>query len=154
MESSWSEKQPASLEERRRTARAAVRPGAQAEAWSLALRQDWRSLVLVPADSGSSAMEAARALAQTGHLDLIAAKAIDSLASQRVAREIAKYAKRGRVVVAIDPVVSNPAGVQLAHQVDAILLCITMGRTDLASARRTIQMIGRQHLIGCVTLSP
>jgi len=110
--------------------------------------------VLVPADPGSSAMEAARALAQAGRLDLIAAKAIDSLAAQRVAHEFASYAKRGRVVVAIDPVVSNPAGVELTHAVDAVMLCITMGRTDLASARKTIRLIGRQYFIGCVTLSP
>jgi len=55
----------------------------------------------------------------------------------------------GKVIVAIQPVVSEPMGLAVTQAADLVVLCMTRGRTRLASARRTIELIGRDRIAGC-----
>jgi hypothetical protein len=59
------------------------------------------------------------------------------------------FTATAQVVVAVQPVVDQPLGIAVAHAADAVVLCVEMGRTRLASARRTIELIGRDRIIGC-----
>jgi hypothetical protein len=54
------------------------------------------------------------------------------------------------VIVALESVMVHPLGVAVASAADAALLCITLGETPVASARRTIELVGRDRFIGCV----
>jgi hypothetical protein len=117
------------------------------------LRQEWSALIIVPADSAGSALPLARTLAEIGGIDLISAVGVTPDSAARVTQEMLAY-HRGRVVVALEAVVSNPAGLPIALAADVALLCVTLGRTEIAAARRTIEMIGRERFIGCVTFSP
>ncbi len=54
----------------------------------------------------------------------------------------------GAVVVAIQPVVVEPLGVAIAQAASAVVLCVEVGRTRLASARRTIELIGADRIVG------
>jgi hypothetical protein len=56
------------------------------------------------------------------------------------------------VIVSLEPVVSNPLGIAVALAADAALLCITLGETLLASAKRTVDLIGPERFIGSVVL--
>jgi hypothetical protein len=49
-------------------------------------------------------------------------------------------------------VVENPLGIAIAFAADAVLVTIELGVTDLASARKTIEMVGRERLLGCVVI--
>jgi hypothetical protein len=57
-------------------------------------------------------------------------------------------------IVAIEPVVTNPLALPLALAADAVLLCLELGVTDMEAARHTIDLVGRDRLVGSVLLSP
>ena len=57
-----------------------------------------------------------------------------------------------RVLVVIDSVLSHPSGVPVALAADAALLCVEMGKTSLTAARETLQIVGAQRFLGCITL--
>lgn len=56
----------------------------------------------------------------------------------------------GKVIVAIQPVVVEPLGLAVTQAADTVVLCIEMGRTHLKSARRTIELVGRERIAGCL----
>jgi hypothetical protein len=60
--------------------------------------------------------------------------------------------KSGAVVVAIQPVVVEPLGVAIAQAASAVVLCVALGRTRLASARRTVELIGAERIAGAYVL--
>jgi|SRR6266850_4906151 len=61
--------------------------------------------------------------------------------------------RSGQVIVAIEPVIARPLGIAVARAADVALLCIEMGRTRIASARRTMELVGRERFVGCVMLT-
>ena len=134
------------------------------ELWFATLRAEWTSLAVVPAHAGGSAYELARALAEAGSLHrgtpvrLVKADANDLPQTARFVDSLSHKsgggsAKRGgEVIVAVDPVVDNPLGIAIALAADAVLVTIELGVTDLASARRTVEMVGRERLLGCVVV--
>lgn len=137
------------------------------ELWYTTLRWEWSSLVLVPAHASGSAVWIAKALAevglsQRGRVAKITAQGamlattselVGDLATQSPIRSMKSSSERwrtGSTIIAIEPVVLNPDGIPVALSADAALLCVELGKTDIASARRTVQLIGREHFIGCV----
>ena len=56
----------------------------------------------------------------------------------------------GRAIIAIQPVVDDPLGVAVAQAADAVVLCVEVGRTRMPNARRTIELIGAERVIGVV----
>jgi hypothetical protein len=60
----------------------------------------------------------------------------------------------GRLIVSLDSVATNPAAMAVARATDAVLLCVYLGRTELAAAKHLIKMIGPERIIGCVTVKP
>jgi hypothetical protein len=60
---------------------------------------------------------------------------------------------RRRIVISIESVLSNPLGIGIAQAADAVVLCVRKGRTKIAAARRTIELIGRERFVGSVVLS-
>lgn len=66
------------------------------------------------------------------------------------ASEALVLAPASQVVIAIPPVVDDPLGIAVARHADLVLLAIDLGRTQLEAARRTIQLIGRERIVGCV----
>jgi hypothetical protein len=57
-------------------------------------------------------------------------------------------------IVAIEPVVTNPLALPLALAADAVLICLELGVTELSAAQHTIDLVGRERLVGSVLLSP
>ena len=56
---------------------------------------------------------------------------------------------RTRLVISIPAVVSEPLGVAVAQYADGVVLTVQMGSTRLEEARRTIELIGRDRILGC-----
>lgn len=66
--------------------------------------------------------------------------------------ETLAVAPAARLVITIPPVVSEPLGLAAAHAADATILVVEVGRTRLADARRTVELIGRERIAGCFVL--
>ena len=146
------------------TAPAAAAPDAPSaemqRLWFGTLKKDWSSLVVLPAHPGGAAISVGRALAQVGalHKDvpikLISGEGADLQNATRLIIDMTTHvASGGLVIVVLDSLVSNPAGIHVALAADAALMCIQLGETDFDSAERTIDLIGGpSRLVGSVTV--
>lgn len=54
----------------------------------------------------------------------------------------------GRVIIAVQPVVCEPLAVAIAHAADAAVLCVRMGDSRMRAARRTVELIGADRVLG------
>jgi len=70
--------------------------------------------------------------------------------AEAAARPNESRSESSKVIVAIQPVVSEPLGLAITQAADAVVLCLRAGRTSQASVRRTIELIGRHRIAGCV----
>jgi hypothetical protein len=129
--------------------------------WTLLNQRPWSSLVVVPAHAGGSGRQTAEAILEVGTahrsspIHLLDAEGLPLGAASAVVREMMAYVQQGdRVVVTLDSVIANPVGLEVALAAQRALLCVSLGTTDFASARRTIDMIGKERFAGSVTLSP
>jgi hypothetical protein len=134
------------------------------ELWFATLRGEWASLAVIPAHAGGSAYEIARALAEAGSrhrgtpVRLVKADVNDLAQTAQFVDSLSRKSggsstkRGGEIIIAVDPVVENPLGIAIAFAADAVLVTIELGVTDLASARKTIEMVGRERLLGCVVI--
>jgi hypothetical protein len=90
----------------------------------------------------------------TGQAPLDYASAVQVVASAASTRGAGLRPPAGKVIVAIQPVVAEPLGLAVTQAADVIVLCIEVGRTRLASARRTIELVGRERIAGCFLTAP
>jgi hypothetical protein len=149
------------------------------ELWFATRRREWRTLVVMPASAGTSALGIAKSLGEVGGfirmspvqvinaegLDLgkIAALVMDISAAATSAAwtmnspntrsgGVDPGARLDATIVALDPVVANPLVLPVALAADAVLLCVELGTTELEAARRTLELVGRDRVIGSVVI--
>lgn len=179
----------------------AVRPGDDQrreiyELWFTLARRQWRSLVLVPTDTGMSVAEFATALAEVGSrlrdspVTAVVAEDMSYESARNLSNVhglIAESANRwllgsieaeakvtlavkeaddagpsvpgprpmspfGQVVIAIRSVLEQPLGVAVAQAADAVVLCVALGGSRMKSARRTLQLVGPERVVGTLLL--
>lgn len=134
--------------------------------WLATLQRSWRSLALIPLHPGGSVRRLATSLADLasryrGHpVDLVVcsgltlesvAKMVDSI--QRHHQERAARPNGGQqVIVALEPLVDNPFGLPVVLTADMAILVAELGVTDVRSAERTVEMIGREKILGVVAM--
>lgn len=132
--------------------------------WFTLSRIAWRSLVIVPVDPEGSAVGVAIALTavgrrlrpglltfllMTGPIDYSSAgKFVSAVASKT--DEPSKSPEPPRVIVSAPSVLVDPLALAVVGAADAVALCMVKGRTHLSAAARTIQLIGRDRLVGCI----
>ncbi len=68
------------------------------------------------------------------------------------AHEALAPARDGRLVIAIPPVVDDPLGIGVARRADVVIVVVEMGRTSAGDVRRTLELIGRDRIAGCVVV--
>ncbi len=127
--------------------------------WFAALRREWSSLVVVPAHEGGSAIRVAEALVQTGAIHgsrpvrLIDARTVLVKDAARLVVEMTSCVAAGELaIVVVDSVIGSETGIPLLLAADVALLCVTLGESDFASARRTIEIVGAERFLGSVVL--
>jgi hypothetical protein len=113
----------------------------------------------VPVERGTSATRLGAALAEVAvrhlgpRLVLRRAEGDGVAEAARLATELRAVVSRGDVaLVTLDPVVDNPAGLGVANVVDAVLLAVHLGTTTRATLRRTLELVGRERIVGTVAL--
>ncbi len=129
--------------------------------WLTIAQRTWSSLLLIPTHSGASIFDFAVRLTEVGRkstttrLVLADARGVTLESVLRVKEGIATHTGQGaRILVLVDPVVENPASLEIARATDAALLCVTYGESDLDSARRTLDVCGRECFLGSVAVHP
>jgi hypothetical protein len=125
--------------------------------WLATQRRAWRSLAVVSASAGLPTIDSANMLAKmawrysgepTSVFDL---RDVSLRLVEHQLREIAVQVAAGdRVFVALRSVTENPAAVPIARAADALILCVALGKTDMKSAHRTIDAIGRDRFLGTI----
>jgi hypothetical protein len=130
--------------------------------WTLLTqREKWSSLVVVPAQPGASGLEAGRAIVTVGNqyrekpIRLIDAEGLPPGAAARLVRDIRAHVEQGGMIVTcIDSIITNPVGLEVALSAERALLCVPLGSTQFASAKQTLELIGKARFLGSVTLQP
>jgi hypothetical protein len=135
--------------------------------WFSTLRWDWSSLALVPAGSNGSVVRIAKALAQIGNRHggrpVTRSEGTSLSTSGELAEDISGQFTvntpsigserwKQRTIIALDPVVTDPAGIPVALAADAALLFVELGKTNIAEAQKTVRLIGRDHFRGCILI--
>jgi hypothetical protein len=140
------------------------------ELWFTLARRNWRSLVLVPGDEGESVAAIAASLVNVGRrlrrgpvTFFIIADPIDYESAARIMAALqAKQhgaselvtTSTGQVIATIQPVIAEPLGLAITEAADLAIVCAEVGRTRLAAAHRTIDLIGRERIAGCLVVHP
>lgn len=128
--------------------------------WFSLARRRWSALVFVPVHADCPVFPLISVLLHIGQqsapkerLHVVDARRSSLSVVSGLSQTITTRVKNGeRVMIAIDPVLENPAGMALLRQADAAVLCVTLDEVDLASARRTLGLCGKDHFVGAVAL--
>jgi hypothetical protein len=127
--------------------------------WLTTQRRPWRSLAVIPVGGHVTTPRVARALAGVGssHLGsrirLTDATAITIAGLGACLRGLSDPRESpGRVIVALAPVLEDPASLAVAQAVDAAILCLTLGESSISASERTIEEVGRARFVGSLIL--
>ncbi len=126
--------------------------------WSSVSRREWSSLVLVPVSPNCSAKAIAAGMLEIGQLfrprpKLFEGEGVQLPDGPKVAEAMKEYAAGGGTAIAsVDPVVSSLAGIPVVLAADVAVLVVPLGEADLGSARSTIEIVGRERILGCVAM--
>jgi hypothetical protein len=121
--------------------------------------RDWLTLAVVSAEAGSRAWWLVQALEQIAfqaHQPLRALNVLEVTVARATAMAHAlspaklRDGEGRRYLLATDSPAINPASLGVLTACDGVLLLIQEGRTRIPSARRLVELIGRQRLIGAV----
>jgi hypothetical protein len=140
-----------------------VRPGAalreMQQMWLSLMRGSWSSLVIVPTDPGTSARVVIGALVEAAHqedvgrFEIIDAEGASPAHGERFAQELASVVAGGaRAVVAVDSLMQSLGGTPLVRDAEAVLLVVRLGVSNFDSVQSTIDIVGRERILGAVAL--
>jgi hypothetical protein len=151
----------------------AILPNPDAAVWQslwFAVRsKPWASLAVLPAGPRESALAVANALYDVGALvsggpmRLLDARAVNLTSSASFIVNMTSLVSgpgerrtggEQRVIVLLSSVIEQLAGIPVILAADAVLLTITLGKTTIDSARRTLELLGADRVIGCVLVPP
>lgn len=142
--------------------------------WFVLAQRSWTSLAVVPADPHGSSEDLVHALVEAGtRLGAVPVTALTrATMDARSAGPLAELQRhparepalapgtaheglllspgRGRIVIALPPVIEDPMGLAVTQASSLVAVVIAPGRTRLADARRTIELIGRERIAGCI----
>jgi hypothetical protein len=128
------------------------------ELWFELRSWSWKSLAIVPTTPGVTELDIAEKLVVVGvsntnrRLSLISAEGASVSDTDRIVAMIRAAEARGdRAIVAVDPLIDNPASAPIVRAVNGAVLVARLGQTMRADMERTIIMTGRNRIVGVVT---
>jgi hypothetical protein len=127
--------------------------------WFSTRKSAWSSLALVPSDGDVDVGRAAAHLVEAGLLhgerpvSLMDAQGIHLSNVQPFLDRLVDLVRRGEwVIVTVDSLQNNPAGLPIVRATSCALLVVRLGSSLLGSARSTIEALGRERLLGSVVI--
>lgn len=128
------------------------------ELWFELRSWSWKSLALVPTTPHTTELDIAERLVVVGvsntnrRLALISAEGATVSDTDRIIAMIRAAEARGdRAIVAVDPLIDNPAAAPIVRAVNGAVLVARIGRTLRSDMERTISLTGRNRIVGVVT---
>jgi hypothetical protein len=127
--------------------------------WLATQRRTWRSLAVMAASKAVDTLPIAEMLAQIAWCYRGQPSCVFDL--RDVSLRLAEYQIREaqaqvdagtRVLIALRSVGENPTAALIAREVDAVVLCVQLGRTEMKAAERTIDEIGRDRVLGSIVV--
>lgn len=128
--------------------------------WVSVLRARWSTLAVVATDPRTNAFELANALAEAARAYRLGSVRVlngcgDSAQPTRLLEALAQT--RGtevRTAIALDDTFANPERGPVLFAADAVLLVVTLGSARIRSIEAAVEFVGRQRVLGCVTVRP
>jgi hypothetical protein len=125
--------------------------------WLATQRRSWRSLAVVGAGARIDTLWIAELIAKLAWGYRGQPSCVFDLRDLRLRlveyheREVNAQVNVGQcVVIALRSVFENPTTVPMARSADAVVLCITLGKTGFKEAEQTLAEIGRDRVIGTI----
>jgi hypothetical protein len=135
--------------------------------WFATQTRPWTSLAVLPASAGGPAFEVAQALYDVGSLasgvplKLVDGRTVSLSTTASLIVNIMGLQQPsagrpgGRVLVVLQSLLAEPAGIPVALAADAVLVCIELDKTTLEEAQRTVRLVGgTDKVIGCIDVRP
>lgn len=130
--------------------------------WFSIVERPWSALLIAPAPGATGTLALAEGLVQVSRragleprVSLVDATRASLEQASGLQNQLAARLGQGeRAVVAIDRIDESPAVLPLIARCDAALLCVALGRSDLASSRELIERCGRARFLGSVVVVP
>lgn len=129
--------------------------------WLSLMRGRWWSMVVIPTDPDTSVLGVTRGLQEVARLRNVGPfRIIDAVGAspevgERLAQEVASVIAGGaRAVVAVDSLIRSLGGVPLVRDAEAALLVVRLGTANFEHVQSTIEIVGRERILGAVTLPP
>lgn len=129
--------------------------------WFAFAQKNWTSMVLVPAHPNVSVLAVARALASAArayaepNLTLIEAEHVPASRVQGILADVdERTALDQRTIVAVASPIDDNSAVPIIRGCDVAVMVVPLGDTPMATARRTIALVGRGAFLGAITVSP
>lgn len=129
--------------------------------WLSLMRGSWASIVVVPTDSGIPAREVVDALLEAaahhemGRFQIIDAIGVSLPVGERLAQEMSSVVASGsRAVAAVDSLMQSLSGAPLVREAETALLVVRLDQSSYDNVQSTIEIVGRERILGAVTLPP
>lgn len=122
------------------------------------LRAEWSSLALVAADAAAAGQAVAAELAELARAYRLRPVQVLTGAGASAAQipllqdelAAAGSGREARVVVTLGDPRADPATAPLLVHVDAALLVVRLGTSEIAAIEEIVGLVGRERVIGCV----
>jgi hypothetical protein len=131
--------------------------------WYQLMQLSWSTLALVEPDDGARAWRVAQALVHVADKHPLPLKAVNvvgasparvaALANVLSPERLQARANRPRFVLAVDSPLGNPPAIVLLSACDVVVLCLERRRTRIPDGQRTVELIGRERIVGAVLCS-
>jgi hypothetical protein len=125
--------------------------------WLATERRQWRSLAIMAASKSVETLGIAETLAQIAWCYRGQPSCVFDLrdlslrlADYQIQEANAQADAGARVLIALRSAAENPTALLVAREMDAVVLCIALGETELRAAERTIEEIGRSRVLGTI----
>jgi hypothetical protein len=129
--------------------------------WLSLQKRRWRSLAVLSASKGVGTLTVANNLAKiawwySGQPSCVFDMRDLSLRLlEHQLRDMSSQVEGAeRVFIALRSAAENPTAVPLARAADACVLCVQLGRTNMTSAQKTLDAVGRDCFIGTILVPP
>jgi hypothetical protein len=138
-----------------------ARPYSVEQLWYLLLPRRWSCLAVISPDRTPNTLRLARSLAEFGArhrrrpVDVVDALELDMERASEIARRIGpdgdhSQLTESRFVVALDSPIANPSAIEVLAATDAVALLVEKGVTRIPDARKLVELVGRERLVGAV----
>ena len=131
------------------------------ELWYMLLSRRWSSLAVVSPERTPNTLRLARSLAEVGTrnrrrtVELVDALQLDIERAAAIAQMVESDGDLPRIadsrfVIALDSPIVNPIAIEVLTACDTVVLLLEKGVSKIPQARKVIEIVGRQRLIGAV----